>query len=494
VSTVTRILGHRYGVAGLVLVALLAVYGIAAVSRPHPGAQAQGALAAGAGPGSGVSAGGQAPVESAIAVCPDPASHGKATTRVSAMTPPTSRKGGQAEIRDAKGGKPLTTLTAPGTTWNREAAAPAGPYTVRGGGPMAGGLAVEQTTVTTKGPDRGLAGVRCAAPGTDLWFLGSGPVEAKNIDLYVTNVDDQPAAVDIEAVSGEGPLDTSDGRGVPVDPYRTKVIGIGKSAEGLGNIVDSARVLALHVRATTGRVAASARIRTGKGVDWVPVAPLPATSLVVPGIPGGPGSRRLLVTVPGEFDARVSVQAITANGAFAPQGQDTLDAPAQTVTPLDLDQALAGKAAAIRLTSDRPITAGFIARVDDDLAYGAGTAPLRPGGVVADNRGADSAVLLTAPDGAASVRIMGFAGQGAVGRPQDVQVAGGRTLEVRVAAPPGAAKGFGIMITPRPGSGPVYAARALRAKGNLITVLPVVPAVTTVDLPKVGDSLTSVVP
>lgn len=477
----TRILSHRYGIAGLVLVALLAVYGVAAASartrRPAP------------------ATGTPAPVESAIAVCPDPAARTGAATRVSAMTVATSRKGGQAQVKDTSGGTVVTTLTAPGTHWYREVKGAAGAYTIRAAGAMAGGLSVEQTTVAGKGVDHGLAGERCAAPGTDLWFLGSGPVEAKSIDLFVSNVDEQPSAVDVEALSGEGPLDTSDGHGIPVDPNSTKVIGIGKSPDGLGHVVDSARVLALHVRATTGRVAAAVRIRTAKGLDWVPLAPAPTTSLVVPGIPAGSGSRRLLVAVPGEFDARVTVQAITANGAFAPQGQDTLDAPAQTVTPLELDNALAGKGAAVRLTSDRPITAGFFAQVGNDVAYGAGAAPLGSGGVVADNRAGQSSVLLTAPRGPANVRVVAVTGQGAVGTPQDVKVNAGRTLEVRVGEPAGpAAKGFGIMITPRPGSGPVYAARVLRAKGDFITVLPVVPAVSTVTLPPVGNSLTAAVP
>jgi hypothetical protein len=480
-------LGHRYGIAALVLVALLAVYGLATISRSDPAARAQ----SGRGPVSGR----PAPVESAIAVCPDPEPRGAAATRVSAITSPSARRGGQAEVKDAKDGRVVTTLTAPGTAWYREAKGAAGPYTIRAGGAMAGGLAVEQTTVATKGGDRGLAGVRCAAPGTDLWFLGSGPVEAKRIDLYVSNVDPQATSVDVEALSGEGPLDTSDGRGIPVEPFTTKVIGIGESPEGLGSIVDSARVLALHVRTSTGRVAASVRVHTAKGVDWVPLAPSPTTSLVVPGLPGGSGGRRLLITVPGEFDARVTVQAITANGAFAPQGQDTLDAPAQTVTPLDLGQALAGKVAGVRLTSDRPITAGFIAQVGDDVAYGAAAAALGSGGVVADNRAGESSVLLTAPDGPATVHITPVTGQGATAKPQVVNVAAARTLEVKVGEPAGlAARGFGIMITPQGDSGPVYAARVLRKRDDLITVLPVLPALTNVTLPEVDDSLTAVVP
>ncbi|HEU5156260.1 MAG TPA: DUF5719 family protein [Streptosporangiaceae bacterium] len=481
-NALTRILGHRYGIAALVLVALLAIYGVASIPRPD--------ARAARGHGRPV------PVDSAVAVCPDPAARGGTAARVSAITPPTSRKGGQAEIKDVAGGALVTTLTAPGTSWYRDAKGAAGPYAIRAAGALAGGLEVEQTTAAAKGRDKGLAGVRCAAPGTDLWFLLSGPAEAESIDVFLANVDAEPTAVDIEALSGEGPLDTGDGHGIPVDPFRTKVIGIGRSPDGLGSIVDGARVLALHVRATTGRVAASVRVRTAKGVDWAPLTASPTTALVVPGIPGGAGGRRLLIAVPGEFDARVKVQAITANGAFAPQGQDTLDAPAETVTPLDLDQSLAGKVAAVRLASDQPITAGFTAQAGADVAYGAAVPPLgSAGGVVADNRAGSSSVLLTAPQGPAAVRIQAITGQGVAGVPQTVRVSGGRTLEVRVGEPAGpAARGFGIMITPQPGAGPVYAARVLRGKGGQLTVLPVVPAVTSVLLPPVDNSLTAVVP
>src|SRR5918999_9002 len=416
-NTVTRILGHRYGITALVLVALVAMYGAASIPRPDArAARTQGEPAS---------------VNSTVAVCPDPAARGGQAARVSAITPPTSRTGGQAEIKDTADGAVVTTLTAPGTSWYRDTKGAAGPYMIRAGGALAGGLEVEQTTAVTKGRDKGLAGVRCAVPAADL-----------------------------------------------------------------GSIVEGARVLALHVRATTGRVAASVLVRTGKGVDWAPPTTPPTTALVVPGIPGGAGGRRLLIAVPGEFDARGKVQAITANGAVAPQGQDTLDAPAQTVTPLDLDQALAGKVAAVRLTSDRPIAAGFSAQADDDVAFGAAVPPLGgAGGVVADNRAGASSVLLTAPQGPAAVRIQAVTGQGVAGAPQTVKVNGTRTLEVRVGDPAGqAAKGFGIMIAPQPGAGPVYAARLLRGKGGQLTVLPVVPAITTVLLPPVDNSLTAVVP
>jgi hypothetical protein len=205
----------------------------------------------------------------------------------------------------------------------------------------------------------------------------------------------------------------------------------------------------------------------------------------------------LLVAVPGDVDARIKVQVITSAGAFAPQGQDTLDAPAGTVTPVDLEGALSGKAAAVRLVADQPILAGFTVQQGDDVAYGAATLPLGDGGsgaggAVADNRDVSS-VLLTAPDGPATVKLVTLTGEGAAGNPYIAKVDGARTLEVRLAAPAGSTGEFGVMVVPQPGSGPVYASRVL-TMSRLITIVPVVPAPTTVRFPPVADSLTSLIP
>ncbi|KAB2351525.1 DUF5719 family protein [Actinomadura rudentiformis] len=483
---ILRLLGFRYATAGLVLVALLALYGAATLSRPEDRTRAAAKHV-------------EAPVTWASLVCP----WGGEDGRLSLLTPPQGASGmsasgkGRVDVVQTTNGKPLASVPNAGTSWAKDLRRDENDsYTVRGSGPLAAGLEAERTIHWPGGPDRGLAGTRCARPGTDLWFLGPGPVAAERIDLYLTNVDAQPASVDVTAMSGEGPLDTVDGLGIPVKPYSTKIVRIGKSAEGLGDIVTTARDLALHVRASTGRVAASVRVRIDdkKGIEWVPLSPAPATSLVVPGVPGGSGRRQLLVGVPGEQDARIRIQVITASGAFAPQGQDVLDAPAETVTPFDLDRALSGKPAAVRLVSDRPIVTGLSAQRGADVAFGTATPQLGPhGGLITDNR--FSAYLqLTAPAGAATVRVTSVDPQGQ-GPPQDIKVGAGRTVEIKLAGP--GEGGYGTLIVPRPGSGPVHAARTLATgKGDkgLFTILPIGPALSTVILPTVGDSQTALIP
>ncbi|MFI0447873.1 DUF5719 family protein [Actinomadura sp. 6N118] len=478
---ILRLLGFRYATAGLVLVALLALYGAATLSRPEDRTRTAAKSV-------------EVPVAWASLVCP----WGGEDGRLSLLTPPKGASGsGKVDVVQTTNGKPLASVPNAGTSWAKDIRRDKNDsFTVRGSGPLAAGLEAERTIHWPGGPDRGLAGTRCARPGTDLWFLGPGPVAAERIDLYLTNVDAQPASVDVTALSGEGPLDTVDGHGIPVEPYSTKIVRIGKSPEGLGDIVTTARDLALHVRAGTGRVAASIRVRVDekKGIEWMPLSPAPATSLVVPGVPGGGGRRQLLIGVPGEQDARIRIQVITASGAFAPQGQDVLDAPAETVTPFDLDRALSGKPAAVRLVSDRPIVTGLSAQRGADVAYGTATLPLGAhGGFVTDNR--FSAYLqLTAPAGAATVRVTSVDPKGQ-GSPQDVKVGAGRTVEIKLTGP--GEGGYGTLIVPRPGSGPVHAARNLATgKGDkgLFTILPIGPALSTVTLPPVGDSQTALIP
>ncbi|MEU5995902.1 DUF5719 family protein [Spirillospora sp. NPDC047418] len=474
---VLRLLGMRYATAALMLVAVAALYGAATFSRP----------------GEASEKGRRAPVTHAVMVCPG---HEGGRLAVQSLS---GKGGGRVDMTPTKGGSPLGSMTSPGQGWAEDTESGENSYTVRATGALAAGLEAEQTTHWSGGADRGLAGARCATPGTDLWFLGPGPVATDELDLYLTNVDAQPASVDLTALSGEGPLDTPEGRGTRVEPYTTRIVKIGDSAEGLGGIVETAADLALRVRTTSGRVAASLRARAGakKGIEWLPQSREPATSVLVPGVPGGDGQRRLLVSVPGEADARIRVQVITSGGAFAPQGQDVLDAPAQTVTSVPLTGALSGKAAAVRLVADRPILAGFAADRGADVAYGAATGPLAASGpgVVADNR-FDASLILTAPSGAATVQVvtMNAAGKSA---PQEVRIPAGRTVEAELTPPAKGDASYAAVITPKPGSAPVYASRVL-AKGSgddyLFTVLPVVPAATTLHLPDAADSQTALTP
>jgi len=449
--------GNRFALAGLVVLALLALYGVASFARPAAPA-----------PPRGVSV----PVTSAYAVCPD--THG---AQVSTVTPPGAHGAGQAWVPGTK-----VTLNTPGTSWSTAVKKGAGPWPFAAYGSLAAGLTVEQTT-----SGGGLASTRCPGPASDLWFAGPGPADATDVSLYLTNVDDRPVTAIVGGLSTDGSIETPEGQDdVLVGPHSTRLVQIGVQVEGLGQAAAGTKVIALHVQAATGRIAAAVRVQRKKGADWLP-ATVPGRSVVVPGIPAGSGHRRLLVAVPGRDEATVNIQGISPDGAFAPTGQRTLQAPALAVTSFDLG--LGGKPAGLRLVANRPIVAALVAEEGDDFAVTAATRPLGQGrnGLVADDRDRTT-VLLTAPGPAATVRLTPVMAQGPTGTAQNVTVPAGRTVQVTM-PPPAGADGYGLSIVPAPGSGPVYAARLLKIKKQGLTLLPVAPARTSALLPPVVDGL-----
>lgn len=452
-----RLPGNRFALAALVCLALLALYGVASLSRPGVPT-----------PSSAV----RVPIRAATVVCPDTGG-----ARLSAVTPPGPVSVGGVRATRPGSGTPLPVpLSVPGTSWFTKVTKNAGPMTVDGDGALAAGLTVEQTT-----SGGGLAGTRCPEPETDMWFAGPGPADAKDVAVSLTNVDPQPATVDIDGLGGDGSIETGQGQ-TSVAGRTTKVIHIGAGPEGLGDGATGEKLLALHVRAIDGRLAAAVHVQRKKGAEWLP-ATAPGTDLVIPGVPPGSGARKLLVAVPGNDVATVKVQAISSEGTSAAAGDGGLQATALTVTSLKLG--IGGNAAGIRLTSDRPIVAALVADQGDDFAATAAAPALGHGGLVADDR-AKTTLMFTAPGRPAAVRVTQLMAQGPTGTTQDVRVPAGRTVAVEM-PPPAGADGSGIAIVPRPGSGPVYAARLLTIAHKGITLMPIPPARLSAYLPPVVD-------
>ncbi|MBO0821792.1 MAG: hypothetical protein J2P26_13195, partial [Nocardiopsaceae bacterium] len=84
-------------------------------------------------------------------------------------------------------------------------------------------------------------------------------------------------------------------------------------------------------------------------------------------------------------------------------------------------------------------------------------------------------------------------------RRQALTIPSGRTAEVKVSPPQGASGPFAIVITPQPGSGPLYAARLVASggaglSGSLRSLLPVPSAPSAVALPPVSDSYSAIQP
>ena len=424
-------------------------------------------------------------VVGATAVCPDlRQTKGILTTRISVGAAlGASRRdavgGSISSLRATSTGTPIAVpVTRPGevavdlaTDVDRDG------LVVSGRGPLAAGLEVEQVTRGERGGDRGLAGLRCEAPRTDAWFEGSSTVVGDRALLVLANVDDTPALVDVQIWSAAGPVDPRSGQGITVAPHTRTLVH-------LEELAPDRILLAVHVSTRRGRIAPALRHarydgRVARGVDWVPEAQPPATRLVVPGIPAGPGGRTVLITNPGTDDTTVSIRATTRHGQFVPTGLDAVLVPAGTTVGKQLTTLTSDTAVAVTITSDGgPVLAGAVVLDGQtgpvrELSYTAASLPLSGPALLTDvvlDRPTESTLILSALDADASVvvtpvRLLGR--PGALPPARTVRVPAGRTTTLRLSTffRPGTTARLAVEVRPGIGSGQVYAARYLRERG-----------------------------
>ncbi len=479
------LIANRFVLLGLVMLALAALFGVAWITRPA----ARTAVRAAGRPA-------MTPVVSAIRSCPAPGSGRVAVFAASAG--PAGKGGAQllaAPAAPAVAGAPLVTLTQPGRLWlSRGVFAAArtrhggrgGAVTVHASGAMAQGLDAEQTIYPPNGSAGSVTGAQCTQPGADFWFVGPGSARSASLSLFLVNPDSGQAEADAEIFTDMGPLQGNADTGIVVPPGGSVVQSIAKFAKG-------SHVLALHVRTSVGRV--SAAVRAG-GVWWRG-ATAPATQLVIPGLPGTGTGRRLYLADPGGNDAQVHVRAITPAGSYEPAGASGIDVPAGSVVALDLPS-LNGIPAALRLSSAVPVTAAMLV---NGRAFTAATPPIEQQGVIADNvvgSGFKASLVLSAPAGAAQVRIATADTHGQLGASRLVSIRARHSASVPVTVPAaarGVAQGFAIVISPVGHSGPVYAGRVLTAQGSGIQMItPVLSAPASVVLPAISGLAGAAIP
>jgi hypothetical protein len=108
--------------------------------------------------------------------------------------------------------------------------------------------------------------------------------------------------------------------------------------------------------------------------------------------------------------------------------------------------------------------------------------------VLADSPSGSSAIILSAPAGAAMVRVaVGTSTIPVTGQAGTiVPVKAGASVVVPIKSFAGRhTTGLTVVVTPQPGSGPVYAAWTISAGGSVRSIMPVLSSVTWVPLPAV---------
>jgi hypothetical protein len=358
---------------------------------------------------------------------------------------------------------------------------------------MARGLEVEQVATG------GVPSARCESPGTDFWFVGPGQHGLARIQLFLLNPGSQAADANVVISTDAGPLQGGADTGIAVAPHSMVV-------QTLAPAVHQSRALALHVRTSVGQVVAAVEEITPAGGSgaWLPAAQPPVTHVILPGLPAARGTRQLFVAVPGTRDAHLKLTAVTTKGSYPPAGSTGLDIPGGSAAAIVLPS-LSGVPAALKLSSDVPVTASAMLSGGAPGAPGVFTAaslPVEEQGVIAYDRagsGLASQLVLSAPGRAVTARITEIGTTGSAGTPRVVQIQAGHSVVAQLGKGGGAARKsvFSVMVAPLAGSGRLYAGRVVTGSGTggkVQSLLPVISTLTVVPLPKVQNTVITTVP
>lgn len=203
-------------------------------------------------------------------------------------------------------------------------------------------------------------GTLCAGPTSSQWFVGASADITTKGRLIVVNSGLSEAVVDVNVFTenGKQPLRTLN---VPSKNYL--VIPVDSLAPG-------DKTLTVNVLPRSGRINAFMIDEQGKGLralggDFVNPINAPSRTLVIPAIPnqgkkpgqGAAAAHVLRLLTPGEVDASVTVELLSADGVFVPVGLNSRAITAGLVTEFTFSPKISSSAFAVKLTSTEPIVA-----------------------------------------------------------------------------------------------------------------------------------------
>jgi hypothetical protein len=173
--------------------------------------------------------------------------------------------------------------------------------------------------------DAGPAATSCVAPQPEQWFTGLGAAAKHSSVLELVNPDPGPAVADISLIGSRGPVEAPSLRGITVPGGSSLRVNLAREIPLRGEL--SAEVVVSRGRLGVFVVDTYDELGRGDaGVDWL-AAQQPGEDLTILGLPGGPGSRALVVANDGDDEARVVVRVVTSDSAFRPTGLDDIRVP-----------------------------------------------------------------------------------------------------------------------------------------------------------------------
>ena len=201
-------------------------------------------------------------------------------------------------------------------------------------------------------------GALCNGPATSQWFVGGTADITTKGRLVIVNSGLSDAVIDVQSFTenGKQPLRT-----ITVVSKSYLVIPVDSLTPGDKN-------LTVHVAPRSGRVNAFMIDEQGKGLrslggDLVNFASGASKTLMIPAIPNQivknskalPHTLRVLT--PGDVDASVTAEVLSADGVFVPVGLTSRTISAGTVSEFQLTPKITSSIMAIRITSTEPVVA-----------------------------------------------------------------------------------------------------------------------------------------
>ena len=209
-------------------------------------------------------------------------------------------------------------------------------------------------------------GTLCSGPISSQWFVGGTADITSKGRLLIVNSGLSEAIIDV-AVWSESGAQAIKVLTVPARAY---------SVQGLDSLAPGQQKLVIHISARAGRVNAFVVDEQGKGLrglggDVVNSVADVSKLQVIPAIPNQNLEKNktkkseyvLRVLAPGELDARISAEILSADGRFIPVGLNERSIQKGIVTEFTITPNLSASAFALRITSDEPIVSSVFSRV-----------------------------------------------------------------------------------------------------------------------------------
>lgn len=400
----------------------------------------------------------RAQLTSAVVVCPSAVSEGEVSlTRVPQVT------GGEVSVRTAPA--PDGDLVAdlpPGedldVVADRLTPVPdgAGAVTVTGSGAAAPGIVAGRGETIAPG--------ECRGPSYDEWFVGLGAASADRSTLELVNPEAGPAVVEVSLFGPRGQINAPD------DLRSITVPGQSVQSVELSTAIPKRVDFSAHLTVTRGRVTAAVRQThdpLGRGrvtTDFLLPQAQPDTDNLLLGL-APDGTRQLFVHNPGDDELRATVQVVSGDAAFTPEGAEELVVrPEQTkryvlsdVLPAEATQDSYG----LLVRTTRPAAVSVRSLVDDDLALFSPLPSVQEPAVAVLPEGAKR-LLLGGAERVGVVQVRATDADGEVLAEERVEVTAGGVAEVEL---PDEAVAVSVESRATPISGTVLVSGAGSAPG-----------------------------